>query len=183
MTKTRLSTVVLIGLAALGSPSPPSPATLKGPLIHAGGDTLEVPQVDFATPVDLTYRVAFDLSREGSTTATVNPGLNSVARFLNMQSRAGVPLNQLKLAVVVHGGAVVDLLRDDEYRKRNGADNPNVALIAELSRAGVDILICGQTAAGRGLKADQFLEPAKVALSAMTAFAVLQERGYHVNPF
>jgi hypothetical protein len=27
------------------------------------------------------------------------------------------------------------------------------------------------------------LEPVDVALSAMTAFAVLQERGYHVNPF
>ena len=168
------------------TPSQPAAAPApnrSGPVIKSGGATYDVPRIDFATPLDLTYRVAFELSKGSSPATAVDTGLDSVARFLNMQARAGVPVGQLKLAVVVHGGATFDLLKNDAYRERTGENNPNIALIEELSKAGVQIIVCGQSAASRGLTKDMFLEPVNVALSAMTAFAVLQERGYHVNPF
>ena len=164
-------------------PSAPPAPNRSGPVIQSGGATYDVPRIDFKTPLDLTYRVAFELSKGSSPATAVDPGLDSVARFLNMQARAGVPLGQLKLAVVVHGGATLDLLNNEAYRERTGANNPNLTLIADLSKAGVQIIVCGQSAASRGLTKEMFLEPVNVALSAMTAFAVLQERGYHVNPF
>jgi len=63
------------------------------------------------------------------------------------------------------------------------APDPFPPHLPELAKAGVQILVCGQSAASGGYTKAMFLEPVDVALSAMTAFAVLQERGYHVNPF
>jgi intracellular sulfur oxidation DsrE/DsrF family protein len=154
-----------------------------GPVIHSAGGVFEVTRVDFETPLDLTYRVAFDVSQAAESPTEVNPGLNTVARFLNMHGQAGVPLRQLQVAVVLHGTAGKDLLRNEVYRSRLGVDNPNAVLLQELVAAGVRLILCGQTAASRGLPTDGFFEPVELALSAMTALVVLQEEGYHVNPF
>jgi intracellular sulfur oxidation DsrE/DsrF family protein len=106
-----------------------------------------------------------------------------VARFLNMHARAGVPAEQLQVALVVHGGAGLELLDHRAYRERNAVDNPNALLIEQLQAAGVRIILCGQTAAFRGIDRARLLPGTEVALSAMTAMAVLQEQGYQVNPF
>jgi intracellular sulfur oxidation DsrE/DsrF family protein len=56
-------------------------------------------------------------------------------------------------------------------------------LIRELTAAGVPVVLCGQTAASRGIPTDGLIDGVQVALSAMTAFLVLQEDGYRVNPW
>ena len=48
---------------------------------------------------------------------------------------------------------------------------------------GVRIIICGQSAAANGVRADELIEGVEVELSAMTAHALLQQAGYTVNPF
>jgi intracellular sulfur oxidation DsrE/DsrF family protein len=85
--------------------------------------------------------------------------------------------------VVVHGAAAWELLDDDGYRARHGVDNPNAELIRELVRAGTKVILCGQSAASRGIPHDGLLSGVQVALSAMTAFAILQEEGFRVNPW
>jgi intracellular sulfur oxidation DsrE/DsrF family protein len=109
--------------------------------------------------------------------------LVSAARFLNMHARAGVPEENVSAAVVVHGRSGWELLNDVAYRARHGVDNPNTALIRELTEAGVRIVLCGQTAAARGIPLDDVASEVQVALSAMTAFLVLQEEGYRPNPW
>ncbi len=154
-----------------------------GPVIQSGGAVFPVPDPDFETPLDQTFRVAFEVALAADSPDQVNPGLNTVARFLNMHTQAGVPREQLHAAVVVHGPAGKDLLQDGAYRARVGVGNPNLALLGELAGAGVRIILCGQTAASRGLPRESLAEPVEVALSAMTALLVLQEQGYRVNPF
>jgi intracellular sulfur oxidation DsrE/DsrF family protein len=156
---------------------------LAGPVIRAAGDVFDVPNPDFPTPLDMTYRVAFEISEAAESPSQINTGLATVARFLNMHARAGVPKEQLQLAVVIHGTAGKDVLDNGAYRERTGVDNPNATLVQELALAGVQIILCGQTAASRGLPRDHLADHVQFALSAMTALAVLQERGYHVNPF
>ena len=43
--------------------------------------------------------------------------------------------------------------------------------------------ICGQSASVYGVKAEHLIEGVELELSAMTAHALLQQRGYTVNPF
>ena len=43
--------------------------------------------------------------------------------------------------------------------------------------------MCGQSAAGQGVKKTDLLPGVELALSAMTAHALLQQQGYTLNPF
>lgn len=170
---------LLVPSAAYAQAEPPR----TGPVIESAGPTYAVPAPDFETPTDMTYRVAFEVAAAPPAPDALNPGLVTVARFLNMHARAGVPVERLRVAAVVHGPAGRALLDDGAYREVEGVDNPNVALVRELEAAGVRVILCGQTAAARGLPRDRLLPGVEVALSAMTALAVLQERGYRPNPF
>jgi intracellular sulfur oxidation DsrE/DsrF family protein len=108
----------------------------------------------------------------------VNPYLNTVARFLNMHARAGVGRDRMHVAVVVHGEAAKDVLEGGLFRERYGADNQNAGLLAQLAAAGVELYLCGQSAMSRDLPRDRLLPDVRLALSAMTAMAVLKGRGY-----
>ncbi|MDX1394916.1 MAG: DsrE family protein [Gemmatimonadota bacterium] len=154
-----------------------------GPVIHSAGPVFDVPDPDFETPTDMTYRIAWEMVDPAPAPDQLNVHLVTAARFLNMHARAGVPSHQMQLALVVHGQAGKAMLDDIGYREKEGVDNPNRELIRELHDAGVRIILCGQTAAARDLPRDRLLPEVEVALSAMTALLVLQEAGFHVNPF
>lgn len=183
-TRHRSLAAVSFALAiALGSaPVEAQQRTQAGPMIHSGGAVFSV-SPDFATPTDAEYKVAFELAAPASSPDRPNAAINTVARFLNMHAQAGVPPENLSGAIVAHGGSSFELLNNEAYRARFGVDNPNAELIAELIANGQPVLLCGQSAASRGVPTDQLIPGVEVALSAMTAFLVLQERGYRVNPW
>ena len=147
-----------------------------GPVIADYGP---VANVEGATPIPAHthFKVVFDVS-EGAEAGAVNRGLESAARFLNMHARAGVRPNNIRLAIVVRGSAT----RDVALHPRPGEDNANAALIAELIAHNVDIYVCGQSAAHYEVNASDLLPNVRLALSAMTAHALLQQQGYTLNP-
>jgi intracellular sulfur oxidation DsrE/DsrF family protein len=149
----------------------------EGPLIEGYGKIAEVPGAS-AVPKDATFRVAWDVA-EAAEPGALNRRFDTVARFMNMHVAAGVPAERLQLALVVHGGAHRDLLRDAAY----GGENPNGALIAQLVEHGVRVTLCGQTAAYYDVTASDLLPGVSLSLSAMTAHALLQQEGYSLNPF
>lgn len=155
----------------------------RGPVIPDFGPVFDIPSPDLATPTDHTYRVVFDVTRAAEKPESVNPNIESLARFLNMHARAGVPTERMQLALVLHGAAGKDALDNEGYRKRFGVDNPNLPLLRALEGAGVRMYLCGQTAMSRGLARTELSPQVKVALSAMTALAVLQEQGYRLVAF
>lgn len=147
----------------------------KGPAIADYGPVARVPDAE-PLPAGVSFKVMFDVSKKAEE-GKLNSGLESAARFLNMQVAAGVPEENIKLAIVVHGPATRDLLRPAD-----GVENPNAGLIAALSAHGVRIYVCGQSAAAMDIKKDDLLPGVKLALSAMTATALLQQEGYTLNP-
>ena len=161
---------------ALGTPS-------RGPVIADFGAVFDVPSPDFATPTDLTYRVVFDVARSADQPGSVNPSIETLARFLNMHGRAGVPRERMQLALVLHGAAGKDALDDAGYRARFGTDNPNLPLLKALEGAGVKMYLCGQTAMSRGFPRAELAPQVQMALSAMTALVSLQEQGYRLIAF
>jgi intracellular sulfur oxidation DsrE/DsrF family protein len=175
-----LGTLLLLGHGALHAQVNPRE---PGPVVHGAGEVYRVDAPDMPTPSGHTYRAVFEVVNTADVSTQVNQTLNSAARFLNMHAQAGVPAEQLHLAMVVHGPAGRDLLNDDVYRERFGTPNPNTPLLEELSRAGVRVILCGQTAAARNLPRDALAPTVEVALSAMTAFVLLQDEGYRLIPF
>lgn len=153
-----------------------------GPVFEEYGPVAEV-DVTWPIPADASFRHSFDVAAAAEP-GEVSRNLESVARFINMHARAGVPVERIQVAVVVHGRAGLDLMHAEAYAARNdGAENANLPLIAALLDHGVQVILCGQSAAGLGITNDDLAPGVQMALSAMTAHALLQQQGYTVNPF
>lgn len=174
--------IVLGALVALVT-VPVSAQQQTGPVIMAGGGHHPVPNPMFEVPKDLTYKVVWDIAVGAAKPDAKNDRFETSARLLNQGAVIGVPRANVEAAVVVHGSAGEELLTNAEYRARKGVDNPNIALLTDLSKAGVRIILCGQTAASRKIARDQLLPFVLVAPSATWAHAVLLRQGYTANPF
>ena len=101
-----------------------------------------------------------------------------------MHVAAGVPEKNIQLAIVVHGGASLDLTNQEFFAaRRDGAENANAAAIAQLQEYGVKFYLCGQSAAANGISNADLLPGVQMSLSAMTAHALLQQQDFTINPF
>ena len=101
-----------------------------------------------------------------------------------MHTAAGVREKNIKLAVVIHGKASIDVANAKVYGAANdGAENGNIEIIKALTEQGVRVILCGQSAAFYGVGHEDMLPGVEMALSAMTAHAILQQEGYTLNPF
>lgn len=154
-----------------------------GPVIQKGGGHFPVPNATFTVPAGATYKVAWDIAVGSAKPGDANSAYDVPARFVNQAAVMGMARNATELAVVIHGSAGEEMLNNDEYRARKGVDNPNIALLEEMSKAGVKIIICGQTVGSRKMPRDKMLPFVLVAPSATWAHAVLQQQGFKVNPF
>jgi len=170
---------------------------LAGPDAFTSGQTIpefgKIVEVKVDQPVykHHKFKVAFDVSKQADA-GELNRNLVSAARFINMHTAAGVKVKNIKLAVVIHGGATKDVTREDYYSASQGGTsqdkddkktNANAALIKTLVEHGVEVYVCGQSAAFYDVGNEDLLPDVKMALSAMTAHALLQQKGYTLNPF
>lgn len=170
------SAVFLISLLLAPAVNAEESRFTTGPVIASYGPVADV-EGAMPIPAHTRFKVVFDVS-EGADAGALNRGLESAARFLNMHARAGVRASNIRLAIVVRGSAT----RDVAVHPRPNEDNANAALIADLIAHGVDIYVCGQSAAHYEVEARDLLPNVRLALSAMTAHAMLQQQGYTLNP-
>lgn len=153
---------------------------LRGEVIPSFGFFYPVENPSFPTDTHQVFRVLFDVVDANSEPNKPHRFLDTAARFLNMHTQAGIPLSQLHVALVVHGGAFDAVLTDEAYKTKHGIENPNTLLISQLKNAGVQIILCGQTAAARSITEDKRNPQVDVALSAMTAILQLQNLQYRM---
>jgi intracellular sulfur oxidation DsrE/DsrF family protein len=148
-----------------------------GPIIEGYGPTYPINDRDVPLEDGFEYKAVFDAA-DNRDEKTLNTGLVSVARYLNMHGRNGVANDDMNIAVVVHGPALKTLLTDAAYLARYGIENPNTELLQRLDATGVRFYVCGQSMTFGGFENDEVIEPAQIALSAMTMLTVLQLDGY-----
>jgi intracellular sulfur oxidation DsrE/DsrF family protein len=156
----------------------------SGPVINSGGPTFLVEGADFDVPPGHEFKAVWEIVERVEDTSQVHPEIVTIARFLNLHARHGVPTERIHAAAVVHGGGWVALLHDEAYGERfDGQANPTGAMIRELMANGVDIVLCGQTAGARGVDPSELLPGVQLGWSAMTALNVFQTQGYQLNPW
>jgi len=153
----------------------------KGPVFKEYGENAPIKNA-LLDPASQRFKVVFDISEQNQS-GGVNRQFNSVARFINMHVRAGVAEENIDVAMVVHGKASFDLMNDKAHETKFEEPNINTELINLLSKFGVKVFICGQSASYHGLSLDKLNTHVEMSLSAMTANALLQQRGYTLNPF
>lgn len=183
------SCALAIALVALHTPAQlhaqrPDTAGMQpaGPVIQSAGPTWKVERPTFEIPAGHEFKQYFVVNRgdpEG-----VSEQLTTVARFLNVHVRHGVPKEKVHAAAVVHGTGWISLLSDSAHAARyGGAPNPSRRLVEELLANGTVIVLCGQTAGARGVKTEELIRGVRVGISAMTAVNVLESQGYRYNPW
>jgi intracellular sulfur oxidation DsrE/DsrF family protein len=173
---------VCVALFACISFSAWSQEPSTGPYVNAGGPAFEVKDRDVPLREGHKYRVVFEATEYPGEKSSLNPELTVVARFMNMHGKNGVPLDDIDVAVVLHGQALMAALNDEAYQAYNKVDNPNLDLLQDLADAGVKFYACGQSLGFRGLDKSVLVEPVKVGLSAMTMLVTLQADGYAFLP-
>ena len=173
-----LLVLIIVVLSAPVNASEPS----LGPAVEGYGPTHPINDRDVPLEDGFVYRAVFDLAEYGNDTGALNPHLVSVARYLNMHARNGVAVENMELAVVVHGAAVRNILDNEAYRSRYQVNNPNLELVTRLHAAGVRFYACGQSLAFGNVARNELASPVEVALSAMTMLTVLQAQGYALLP-
>lgn len=160
---------------ALGTPTP-------GPLIAEFGPVFDVPGMSFTTP-DIDYRAVFDVRDPAEATNVRNRNIETVARYINMHGRAGIPADRIHAVLVLHGAAARGALTDEAYQVRYGVPNPDREMLAALVQAGARVIVCGQSAMSRGFPAEDLAPGVELALSAMTALIAFQHDGYALIAF
>lgn len=152
------------------------------PTIHGAGKIHPMPSAAYQPDPAATYKVVFHLKQAGAKPTDVSPSLEHVARAVNLYANAGVPLDHLKFVAVASGPATPTVLNNAQYRKKYGVSNPNLAVIAQLRKAGVDVAVCAQALAEHGFKPGEVDSRVTVALSALTTVIDLQQKGYALMP-
>jgi len=140
---------------------------------------VDVPGAHEMPDPNLMYKVAFDLGKASPKIDEVNPGLLRIAQYFNTLAKTGVPADHRKIVIVFHQGGTDAVLTNAAFRARNdGHDNPNIALLQNMKKAGVDLRVCGQGVVNRKLESSAILPEVQIDLWAMTTFTTLQLRGY-----
>lgn len=150
----------------------------RTPLITGYGKIHDAPDAAFQPDSRLHYKLVFKVSEAASNAADINPGLNEVARVINLYGRSGVPADQLDAVVAVNGGATPAMLDEQHYRKLFGAANPNLQLIKALNDAGVKVTLCSQALAWHHYDPRWVASPVIRTPSALTTLTTLQNQGY-----
>lgn len=152
------------------------------PTIHGAGRIHPMPQAAYQPDRQATYKVVFSLSHAGDKPGEVSSSLEHVARAVNLYANAGVPLSHLKFVAIAAGAATPIVLNDVQYRRKYGMANPNLPLIAQLRKAGVDVAVCAQAVAEHDFQYDWVDSHVTVALSGLTTVINLQQQGYALSP-
>jgi intracellular sulfur oxidation DsrE/DsrF family protein len=132
----------------------------------------------------LDYKIAWGIGQGASDrTAEVNPTLPVIARYVNTLAKWGVPPAKRHIIVMFHqrNDDFDIVLSNEAFKAKYGKDNPNVALIAALKKAGVEFRACGQAVVGRKIDPKDVNSDIQIDLWAMTTFMNLQMKGFVRN--
>jgi intracellular sulfur oxidation DsrE/DsrF family protein len=181
-TKT-ITSLLSASLLLMTGPIHAAPAGLLYPVIPQFGGIVAVPDAAERPDPKLRYRVVFDITKPSASPDKINPSLEKVARFVNLLGEDKVRPAAGDIVAIVHGPATPVVLQSAPYAARTKiAENPNVALIRALQKAGVSVQVCGQAMIGSGILADQVTPGIVIDDSALTTLANLQLRGYALIP-
>jgi len=155
----------------------------KGTVIKNYGRFYNIGNPDKNLNPKKEYKVIFDVRKTSNDINAINPLLNVVARFINMHVAQGMPQKNLHVVLVLHGSATKDVLSNAAYKERFRKKNPNLDLLKELKKAGVEIFVCGQSALHQQIKREEVAKPVKFALSALTVLTEYQSLGFQIIDF
>jgi intracellular sulfur oxidation DsrE/DsrF family protein len=155
----------------------------KAPAVPGADGYVVIP--DAAVPPTKTriYRAVFDATHAAEAPTQILPALNMVGSEVNAMRVAGVPAGHAKFVVVFHGPAMDAILTNEAYRTKFGIDNPNLAVLSDLKKAGVELFVCGQNLAFEHRDPKTLVPTVRVASDALIVLMTYHADGYAILSF
>jgi intracellular sulfur oxidation DsrE/DsrF family protein len=173
-----LSVLVALSLVA---PAAGSAEVGDGLAVPGYAVAVDVPGAHELPDPTLDYKIAWGIGQGAKDPTTeVNPTLPTIARYVNTLAKWGVPKEKRHIIVMFHqrNDDFDIVLNNEAFEAKYGKDNPNIALLAALTKAGVEFRACGQAVAARKIDAKDVNRDIQIDLWAMTSFMNLQMKGF-----
>lgn len=161
-----------------GAPASRDAVTWVYPVIPKFGAVHPRPDAAVQPDPGADYKIFVDVVSTPKDMGKTFPSLDRLARLVNLMGFAKVPADHVHIVALLDEKAALAALDNAHYRKEFKRGNPNLEVLRALRKAGVQLLICSQALAGRGLK-DSDIDPSvTVSLSALTDPVVYGHEGY-----
>lgn len=173
-----LASAAALALAGLSATAGAAEPQWAYPAISGYGRMHPLPDAAMQPDKSTTYKAVFDVTAAIRDPAKPYAGLDRVAKVVNIFASAGVPLSHLELVAVLHGPSTFAVLDNAHYRAKYHVDNPNIALIAALKKADVDVEVCGQALAELDIEHASVNKDVTITLSALSDVIIYSQKGY-----
>lgn len=148
------------------------------PAIPEARGYVSIPSAAVAPDKKRTYRAIYNATLAPRDPSQLVPALNMAGGALNAFAATGVPLRNAKLAIIFHGPAITGILADAHYTAKHGVANPNLKVLSELKKAGVEIFACGQNLVRENIDPKIISPHVTVASAAQIVLMQYQNDGY-----
>ena len=148
------------------------------PGIKSFGSVWDIPNAKEKPDPKMQYNIVVDITDAAAKPDTINIYLEAVATLFNLHAVGGVPVKNIHMVVVLHKMATYSIFTNEKFQQKFKVDNPNLALIKELSEAGVKFYTCGQTLIRGKIAENEIVPEVTVATSALTTLTTYELKGY-----
>ncbi|MGZ5004876.1 MAG: DsrE family protein [Chthoniobacterales bacterium] len=169
--------IFTVSLALAQSPQPKSPA------VPDADGYVAIPNAALPPTKETRYQAIFDATRAASKPRQLVPALNNAASELNALATVEAPLSNARFVVVFHGAAVDGILDNEHYKAKFGTENPNLRVVSQMKKAGVEFFVCGQYLAAEKIDPRTLSSDITVAADALLVLMHYQNKGYALMSF
>ena len=155
----------------------------KSPAVSAADGYVIIPDAALSPSNATRYQAVFDATRAASKPTELVPAINMAASELNALAAVRAPLSNAKFAIVFHGSAVDGILDGESYKAKFGTDNPNLTVIRDMKKAGVEFFVCGQYLAGEKIDPKTISPEVTLAADALLVLMHYQNKGFALMSF
>ena len=153
------------------------------PLIKNSEWSLALPVLGVTEKIDpaMKYKLLFAMEvwgRDSAGKTKINEGLAEIGRIINLHIAAGVPKENLELAIVIHGAPMNVYLKNEVYQKKFKTNNPNLDILKQFIEIKTNLIACGQAEIYFNIPASDMIPEVKTAYSAKVALSTYQLKGY-----
>jgi intracellular sulfur oxidation DsrE/DsrF family protein len=151
---------------------------LTNPVIKNFGGVYDVPFAIEKPDPSINYKIVGEVGTEIPAPEKVFEPLDHLARLYNLHIYGGVPQKNLDVVFVIYQFSTGIVLNNEAYRAKYNVDNPNLQIIDELTKAGVKVIVCGQSLMKQHMDPKAVNPNVKIAVSRFTTVSTYQMKGY-----
>lgn len=155
----------------------------SSPVIPQADGFIVIPNAKIPPDKNRIYRAIYDATKASKDSSQIIPAINMAGSELNALGVSKIPLSHAKFAIVFHGAALNGILDDEHYKAKYGIANPNLKVLSELKKAGVQLFVCGQNLLGENIDPQIISPDVAVASDALIVLMAYQNDGYALISF